>query len=99
MELRRLVVGLTSAFEALVVFASGFDGVLGPWELGEACFADGGMRLDAEAVGPVGNSLKCFVDFVNELTVRGGEVEVQALLEAFGTELGGVARGLGFTRV
>lgn len=79
------------------MLACGFDGELGPWELGEAGFRNGFVRLNAEAVGPVGDALECFVDFVDELSVRGGEVEVEALLEAFGAKLCSVAGGLRFS--
>lgn len=93
---RRLACCLTSASEALVVLACGFDRVLRPWKLGEAGFGYGFVRLDAQAVGSVGDAFDCFVDLVDEFAVRGGEVEIEALLKAFGTKLCCVACSLGF---
>lgn len=89
----------TSAWEALIMFACGRDGVFGPREFFEAFLFDRLVGFDAEPVGSFCDSCECFVDLNDELAVGSCEIEVEALLEAFGPELCGVACGLCFAGV
>jgi len=83
----------------LIHFSGGGDGVFCPGEFGEAFFFDWFVCFYAQAKGSIGDAGEGVVDFVDQLAVCCGQVEVEPLFKAFGAELCGVAGGLGFTCV
>lgn len=70
--------------------SSGLDGEASPRRVSESFESDGFAEEFADAVGPVVNAVDGVVDLGEESSLRGGEVEVERLVEDIGSLVGHV---------